>query len=266
MSNTEFNESAASAPSGTDELNSAAGTRMSSSKRKRKAPPGNPLVRLAIYTTACCLLTVAGGYAQGMLNGRWGVHQDLERIGNDLENTPRHMEGYELAKVDQLDDRAVEILESQGEIVRTYICNETRERITVSVIVGPAGPISLHDPDVCYPNNGYRVLEEPRRKDFLLGDKPLSLWSTTLGSPEMGGEVIQVCWGWNDGQEWGAPDNARFHYAGAPYLYKIQVVTVRRPGTPAKQADKGTEDFLRHFLPILPTQTAANVDNVAAKP
>ena len=55
-----------------------------------------------------------------------------------------------------MDEDTVEMLECTGNIVRTYENQRTGEVVSVFVIVGPAGPIAVHTPEICYSSQNYK--------------------------------------------------------------------------------------------------------------
>lgn len=205
------------------------------------------------YATIAALMTAGVGYGVGAVSHRWGSTADLKSMAHRLDQTQRDLPGWELASMKKLAQAHADMLQTEGELVRTYVKVETGERVSVAVLLGPAGPVSLHDPDVCYLGSGYRVIIRPAPEKFKLGDRELTMWSTVMESPELGGEKIKVVWAWNDGSGWAAPENARFNFAGKPYLFKVQAVAaVDSSGkTPALQ------EFLRDFLPRLDEQIVA---------
>ena len=107
---------------------------------------------------------------------------------------------------------------------RQYENRKTGEIVTVAVLLGPAGPISVHTPDVCYSSQDYTVLGAPEQTRFGGGEGSQDeLWSTSLRSTSLTAGNLRVYYGWSTGGPWSAPGDARFAFAGQPYLYKIQV-------------------------------------------
>lgn len=207
------------------------------------------------YGVVAALLTVASGYWSGVLANRWGSSADVQAIAAQLDRVSKQLDGWEMASVDELGKGARDILQCSGELMRTYVSSATGERIKVAVLLGPSGPISRHDPNICYPSSGYKVAGEPARETFTVGEKKIDLWTTLLQPPELGGENLKVVWGWNDGSGWSAPDNARYSFAGKPYLLKIQVACPVKAS--ANRQAPAVAEFVAQFLPLLDSQVSA---------
>ena len=105
--------------------------------------------------TICCglALLVGGGYWQGRQTGRW---QPLSKVqACDFSAISRELDGWTSTDF-TLNQKEAELGGIDGYLARHYEHLETGEEITVLILTGPGGPISVHPPEVCFAGHGYR--------------------------------------------------------------------------------------------------------------
>jgi hypothetical protein len=193
--------------------------------------------------------TVLGGAIQGHMSRRWGAPSDLPRLAGQLEQLPQEIGPWKMKAAQELASSAKAVLECAGYVGRQYENRETGDVVTMFVLLGPAGPVSVHTPDVCYSSQEYVVRQPPGRVTLNPGDGAENLlWSTTLQSTRMEAGYLRVYYGWSTGGSWSAPGDARFAFAGQPYLYKLQVAGPLLTPTDEKGADP-CWNFLHALLP-----------------
>jgi len=196
-------------------------------------------------------VTLLGGAIQGRMSRRWGRPREFEVLANRLRELPTEIGLWHTRASPPLSPAAEAVLECAGYVSRQYGNRKTGEIVTVAVLLGPAGPISVHTPDVCYSSQEYSVLESPKRTQFGVSEgSPDELWSTSLQSTNLTAGSLRVYYGWSTGGPWSAPKDARFAFAGQPYLYKVQVA-----GPLPLLVDGNASDpcmaFLKEFLPAV---------------
>jgi hypothetical protein len=196
-------------------------------------------------------ITVLGGIVYGRMSRRWGGRPEVEKLAERLRELPEDFGDWHTRTSQRLSPAVETVLECAGYVGRQYENRRTGEVVTFALLLGPAGPISVHTPDVCYSSQQYTIHQaaEPvqlPRSDGLED----ALWKTTLQSTGLDGSYLRVYYGWSTGAAWSAPRNARFAFVGKPYLYKIQVV-----GTLLSPDDEGGSDpvlnFLQALLPVV---------------
>jgi hypothetical protein len=197
-------------------------------------------------------VTLLGGAMQGQMSRRWGRFQEFERLANRLRQLPTEIGPWKTRTSQSLSPTAEAVLECAGYVSRQYENRKTGEIVNAAVLLGPAGPISVHTPDVCYSSQDYSVIEPPKRTQFDVGQGSQDeLWGTSLQSTNLTAGNLRVYYGWSTGGPWSAPKkDPRIAFAGRPYLYKIQVA-----GPLPSPADENASDpsaaFLKEFLPAL---------------
>jgi hypothetical protein len=194
--------------------------------------------------------TLWGGVLQGRMGRRWGRSQDFQVLAERLRELPTEIGPWHMRSSSTLSPAAEAELECAGYVSRQYE-RKTGEIVTVALLLGPAGPISVHTPDVCYSSQEYSVIGSPERIPF--GGQEGSqdvLWSTSLQPTNLTAASLRVYYGWSAGGPWSAPRDARFAFAGQPHLYKIQVAGPLLSSGDENASDPG-RTFLKEFLPAV---------------
>ena len=121
-----------------------------------------------VSLTVVVALTLASGLLAGRIRNRWGPSETMLAAAKKLQEVPRqfggaHNDRWQLQSSETMSDETVEMLECSGNIVRTYANPRTGEEVSVFVIVGPAGPIAVHTPEVCYSSQNYKSRDTRQR-------------------------------------------------------------------------------------------------------
>jgi hypothetical protein len=159
---------------------------------------------------------------------------------------PPKVGDWSLRGTDKLEPLVQETLQCAGYFVHRYENVETGARINVFVVLGPHGPISVHTPEICYSSRDHRQAGE--RQSVQIQDvkgNQHELWDLRFKATGLEGGDLRVLYAWSDGGIWQAAQRPRFQYAGAPYLYKIQL------SGPIADSESGSDpcrEFLEVFL------------------
>jgi hypothetical protein len=202
-----------------------------------------------VAVTTIVALTIASGFVHGRVSGRWSSGQVEHELEKKLEVFPRDFGSWQLQESLLLTPYAQSVLECRSYLHRHYVHRDTGKAVTVAVLVGPAGPISVHTPEICYSTRDYELREERVQANIRLNEKPAHLWKTTLYPTGTAQHSVRVYYGWNDGRGWVAPEEPRFFFVGKRRLYKVQLAA-SLPSVSNDQDDPCTE-FLEQFLPVL---------------
>jgi hypothetical protein len=99
----------------------------------------------------CALgLILLGGVAHGVLSNRWGVSENIQALGSQLNSIPMEIGPWKCSEEGKLEDRVIYgILEASGYISRVYVHQSTDEAINVFLVFGPKGPVAVHTPEIC---------------------------------------------------------------------------------------------------------------------
>lgn len=201
----------------------------------------------ALPILAALPLLVAFGIAEGLWSNRWATSRDVEQAAARLGSIALTVDDWDGAAA-ELDARQLQIGEIKGHLVRRYVHRPTGTPLTVLIVCGEPGPISVHTPDVCYGGAGYRMTGPPV-KSAVETTPSAEFWMARFIKAEaVAPEPLRILWAWNDGQGWTAADSPRLQFARSRALYKLYVV--RPLSGPEEASDKDLSlAFLRRFLP-----------------
>lgn len=168
---------------------------------------------------------VALGLAQGTWTGRWRARDDaveaavarLDRIAMTL--------GDWRGTAMTLDPRQVEEARIAGYALRRY--EHRRASVTVLLVCGRPGPVSLHTPDVCFAGSGYETAGPPARYRAPAGPSAASAEFRAATFSKRTSAVpshLRAFWSWSAGGPWTAPDVPRLAFGSDPALFKLYVV------------------------------------------
>lgn len=196
------------------------------------------------------LLTIVSGMAYRGTHPRWTADQ-LTHAQSLLDQLPTEMGDWVRVGSPPVSADALQMLECQVHVNQTYRHRQSGKAVTCTILLAPAGPLSVHAPEVCYASDNYEVVV-PRQRVKIIGAAPESeFWKVVLRPESSESTSLSVLYGWHAAQQsdsrgWVAPDRERFSFAGAGMLYKLQLAWFNEGGT-----DEAGIDFLEHYLPAL---------------
>ncbi len=189
------------------------------------------------------LAIIASGLVHGWWTDRWGIAEEPTAAAARLDQVPLTIgewDGERLAA-------------TPGSIQRRYTHRTTGTAVTVYLVCGRPGPISIHTPDACYGAGGYEV-EPP--VNFTLPDDaapapgtfPVARMTRRRATDQ---SRLRVFWSWSTAGAWSVPDNPRGAFAGQPVLYKMYLIReLPAVEEPPLEKDPCVE-LLRGLVPVL---------------
>jgi hypothetical protein len=213
---------------------------------------------LAAMIAGLIVLTAVPAIVQGVLTRRWKGKGDIAGAAERLVEFPTHFGDWQQqGDEEQVPEEALRELQCAGCFNRHYVNQRLGRDVTVIVMVGPAGPLIRHPPEICYGNRANQLLEKPTDVELTTSDTVQHrLRLLRYANPRSVSGEFSVCYGWTETGTWDVPAYPRLEYGGAPMLFKMQVLT-----TDAVPKDGGlptaTARFLNDFLPLLRDQTLA---------
>jgi hypothetical protein len=203
---------------------------------------------LAVVLVAA--LTVFSGVLQGRLRNRWGASADTSAAAEKLKQMPSQFGDWRLRLSQELDQTALSQLDPAGYLVSHYANQVTGDLVTVTLLLGSPGPISVHIPEVCLPSRNYQSQGERRRVAIRRADgTDDELWTLDYRASNIRGDLLRMYYGWSTGDRWSAAEDPRFFFASQPYLYKIQISYYMPPAASGQSSDP-CQKFLEDFLPV----------------
>jgi hypothetical protein len=204
---------------------------------------------LAVVLVAAA--TIFSGVLQGRLRNRWGPSAGTLAAADKLKQIPKQFGDWRFRSAGELGEVAVSLLQPDGYLVANYENQTTGDLVSVTLLVGPAGPTSVHVPEVCFASRNYQSQGERQRAAIRRADgSDDELWTMDYKASNLRGELLRIYFGWSTGDRWSATKDPRFTFGGQPYLYKIQVSCVL-PATAGGPSTDPCRTFLESFLPAV---------------
>lgn len=185
--------------------------------------------------------------------------EQLFRVASDaVGKLPDAIGPWRAVEAQPLTDSVVGMLQCRAYQNRIYVNDETGERVSLILLVGSAGPLVAHTPEICYGSSAFELVENTKRVVVReAGGRPDTLNRVLFRSNSVGGERQQVFYGWRPPSgHWQAPNNPRLELGGFPLLYKIQLATIdgvnaASSSEDAKPDESVNQRFLDELLPVL---------------
>lgn len=195
-------------------------------------------------------LTIGAGLLHGRMTDRWGSGESARAAADLLSQLPEEIGPWKLeAEGRQMSAEAERQLQCYGYAHGTYTNQETFERASLALLLGPPGPIAVHTPEICFNSREFRQQGSRKAVPVETGENDKhQMWSLRFESQRIEQTNLQVVYAWNGGDGWKASASPRWEYSGTPYLYKLQVACPLRDGNPAE--GDPCQRFLQDFLPV----------------
>ena len=180
----------------------------------------------------------------------------MRAAAQKLDDVPRHFGGprndrWQLKSSETMSADTVEMLECTGYLMRTYENRGTGRVVSVFVIVGPAGPIAVHTPEICYSSQNYKSRDTRQRVAIPGGQgQDDQFWALSFKTKSVQEDLLRVYYAWSTGDRWSAPNDARYAFAGWPYLYKIQLSS-QTAGGDGPEDRRHLPGVFKDFVPVL---------------
>lgn len=208
-------------------------------------------LQLIIGVLVTLAATIGGGVIHGRLSDRWGASAAVQEAASALEALPEEFGAWRMSENSQLDQASLDELQPYGYVNRTYLNMATGQQVNFFVLMGPVGPTAVHTPEVCYSARNYAITQPAEVTEVRAGDRRLDeFWAMTFQANSLDGGLLRVYYGWSNGTRWEAVSDARFNFAGLPYLYKTQLAAYLPPGADLENED-ACRQFLMDLLPVL---------------
>ncbi len=215
--------------------------------------------RTLFYVAIALIVAITAG--GNMLCGRLGRGQSamLHDAADRLQTLPKEIGDWRCTQEQPLADRVVEMLQCSGFVARTYVHNQTGRSVHLTLLVGPAGPMTVHRPEVCLPSREWEALGKVQKCPMEAnGGESDEFFRCDFAAQTLSGQRVRIYYGWNRGDRWQAPDSPRIALGDASGLFKLQV-NVLLPGGESVSDDPALE-FLRDLLPVLEQNCLARKD------
>jgi hypothetical protein len=188
---------------------------------------------------------IACGLVHGYWTDRWHPPVETAAAAGRLEALPLDLGDWQGTEIDMKPGEGGAGI--AGCIQRRYV-HRSGIAVSMYLVCGRPGPVSIHIPEVCYGANGFMVGSRSRTTITEHGD---TMWKVDAVRSNVSEETrLRLYWGWHDGSAWKAADDARLEFARRPVLHKLYVV---RELTGVNEGDRREpcQEFLTVLLPAL---------------
>ena len=189
------------------------------------------------------------GVIDGLWMHRWTAAHELNAASARLTKVPMTLGDWE-GSAQELNPRELAIAEASGYLRRRYVNRRTGSTVTLLILCGHAGPLSVHLPDTCYSGAGFEETGE-RSKYREAGPPPAEFWVYRFQKRDAAvPEQLRLFCSWAAAGGWRAADAPRAEFAHLPFLYKMYIL---RPLSRADEplTDDSAVDFIHVLLPEL---------------
>jgi hypothetical protein len=191
---------------------------------------------------------VCAGVVHGVWTSRWQTSEKLAEAVARVPLVPGTVGDWHSKDV-EVNPEGYAQTGALGYWMRRYKHQKTNREVTVILMCGPSGKMSVHTPNICYQGAGFVMQGDPVRWTVADGDREAELWTADFYK-ETGAadQRLRIFWSWTAAGEWIAPDNPRFEFRGQPALYKLYIVRdITLSKIPLKDDPAG--ELLRQLLP-----------------
>lgn len=117
---------------------------------------------LAAMLVGVVVLTSVPAIVQGVLTRRWSGKADISGAATRLVEFPTKFGDWQQqGDEEKVPEEALRELQCAGCFNRHYVNQRLGRDVTVIVMVGPAGPLIRHPPEICYGNRANELLAKP---------------------------------------------------------------------------------------------------------
>ncbi len=199
-------------------------------------------IRTVLFISLALAATVAGGIVHGYWQQRWGDPAEVAIAVERLGTSPSNFGPWKLVQATTLSDTERHILQNYGYIGGLYQHADSGQRIQFSVLLGPSGPTSVHTPEICL--GSHALVATGQRQAMSVTDSDARFWTLTFRTNDVARHSLRAVYGWRFDDTWSASQQPRIAFAGAPYLYKLQLVCYEDDDTSLETCD----EFLKSAL------------------
>lgn len=207
--------------------------------------------RVGISLAAGAMI-LCNGYLDGVWTNRWERSRAMEMAIANIERIPMTMGDWQ-ARSEKLDDQSIAIGCIEGYFLRHYKNKHNGKEITVLLMCGRPGPLSVHTPEVCYKSSGFQVKGAIAKEVQKYNEAGASaeFFSAKFAKPEVAGEAnLRIRWSWAAGGSWVATEQPRSDFARYPVLYKMYVI--QNVTSVGERADEAMcAQFLKQLMPTI---------------
>ena len=195
------------------------------------------------HIVVAVFIILLGGGLPGLVAPRVQSSVALDELAAVLKTVPLTVGDWQGEEV-QTSEAVVRAADCAGMIQRNYTNTRDGRQVSLLLLVGKPGPLSVHMPEVCYRGAGYRSQRDVTKAELDIASRTAEF--RVLDMANSTGAVaryLRIYHSWNNGTGWTTPAVPRVAFARSVFLFKLYVTT---PTTSA--ADLDDQDVCRDFI------------------
>ncbi|AGA29603.1 exosortase-associated EpsI family protein [Singulisphaera acidiphila] len=201
---------------------------------------------------AALSLVIAAGIVHGRWTHRWTVSHAIEDAAARIDRLPMTLGDWQ-GQAMKLDREQLALAEIAGYVARRYEDRLHGDAVTILLVCGAPGPISVHTPDICYSGAGFEPIGPPTGRSLPINPSgtPAAFRNALMGKTNIPVPTyLRILWSWSTAGAWEVPQNPRLAFAPRDVLYKLYVI--RELSSPDERTDDDPSlRLLRILLPEL---------------
>jgi hypothetical protein len=228
------------------------GPGLSKSKKETSSSWARPLIGIGVILAVMIVFAML----QGNVRGRWSSSHALQEAAARLDQLPESFGPWLPVQSIELQDYALDELEMANYRAGIYEHEQTGERVTLLLMLGPSGLMAVHTPEICLGNQAYRTVGQRTRKTFIVEEEADTepqvvdtFWKSKFQDTAIDGNYHVIYYAWSMGDKWETPKNPRMEFGLSPYLYKVHVGASALNEGFFEQKDDPASRFLKFFIP-----------------
>lgn len=201
----------------------------------------------SLFSFICCSALLAGSaYREGRFTKEVGADAELlKQASEQVLRFPMVIGDWTGKDILGEDEDAMRRGGGARYVSRTYQSKGSPETLSVLLMCGKPGPLSVHTPEVCYA--GASFSPDPDQRKWKPTEESEFTWQTFTSRTE-GSPNLEIAWAWSLDGRWQCPSVPRLTFGRQPYLYKLYVVrTCFRESSPSPLMNQ----LLAEFVPKL---------------
>ncbi len=206
------------------------------------------MTRRLLLIVPAIVAVIATGVVHGFWTGRWQYSTEPAEAASRLTKVPLEA-GDWLGQDLETDPRLLS--DAYGVLYRRYVNRRNGKAVTVYLLCGRSGPLSVHTPDVCYGGSGFTVTRLGRQSCPAGADDPGQFEAAQMAKKrQVENLLLRVFWSWSADGSWRIPDNPRVTFAQHPVLYKLYLIRELAQANEPVEED-ACLDLMRQLQPEL---------------
>ncbi len=189
------------------------------------------MTRTTLPAASAAVLLFFCGLVHGLWTDRWALTNEPGASAARLQEVAAELGGWRGEPIDVDPSRVGPVA---GHLFRRYQ-NEGGQSVTMALVCGRPGPVSVHTPDACYTAKGYAITSQSRFAFPPGAARPTAeFWTADLLKKKTTGQTrLRIFWAWSADGTWQTPADPRLTFAHHPALDKLYLIReLNSPGEP----------------------------------